>query len=143
MQPQTKAFNGSHDDIPADYSPWYRIEDRTRTWAAKADTLYVCKGGIVDSNSKTIGSGKNKIPVPSYFFVALLSKKGSTYSAIGFYMKHESSYSSQQPLSNYAMNITELEKVTGYDFFCNLPDDIEREVENLEETKMLDDWSVQ
>lgn len=143
MQPQSKAFNGSHKTIPADYSPWYRIEDRTRTWAAKADTLYVCKGGIVDSNSKTIGSGNNKIPVPSYFFVALLSKKGSTYSAIGFYMKHESSYSSQLPLSNYAMTIKELEELTGYDFFCNLPNDIEQEVENMEETKMLNDWSVQ
>jgi endonuclease G len=58
-------------------------------------------------------------------------------------MKHESSYSSQLPLSNYAMSIQELEELTGYDFFCNLPDDIEREVENMEETKMLNDWSVQ
>ena len=116
MQPQYSNFNGSNDDSSInERSPWFRLESRCRTWANQYDTLYVCKGGVSNSYSNTIGSGSNKIPVPDYFFVALLGKKGSTYKAIGFWMKHESSYSSQLPLSNYAMNIKELEERTGLD----------------------------
>ena len=137
MQPQTKAFNGSANSNK-DYSPWYRLEERVRTWSTQVDTMYVCKGGIVDSNSKTLGSGKNKIPVPSYFFVALLSKKGDEYHAIGFWMKHESSYSSKQPLSAYAKSIDDLEKLTGYNFFCNLADNVENAVEK---TYSANDWA--
>jgi len=129
MQPQTKVFNGSDKNTPAEHSPWFRIEDRTRTWAGKFDTLYVCKGGVIGNSTKTIGSGSNKIPVPSYFFVALLGKKGSTYKAIGFWMEHVGSYTEKKPLSNYAVNIDQLERLTDFDFFCNLPDETENAVE--------------
>ena len=137
MQPQTKPFNGSDNSTPAEYSPWYQIERKMRTWADNVDTIYVCKGGIVDSNSKYIGSGINKIPVPSYFFVALLSKKGNEYHAIGFWMKHESSYSSKKVLSTCAKSIDDLEKLTGYDFFCNLPKDIQ---DRVEKSYSASDW---
>ncbi len=143
MQPQTKALNGSHNTIPADYSPWYRIEDRIRTWAMQSDTLYVCKGGYIGSSTTTIGSGVNKIPVPSYFFVALLSKRGATYKAVGFWMKHESNYTKQAPLSSYTMNIRELESKTGMDFFCNLKDETERDIENADMSDILNDWTIQ
>ena len=143
MQPQTKALNGSHNTIPADYSPWFRIEDRIRTWAMQSDTLYVCKGGYIGSSTTTIGSGANKIPVPSYFFVALLSKRGATYKAVGFWMKHESNYTKQAPLSSYTMNIRELESKTGMDFFCNLKDETERDIENADMSDILNDWTIQ
>ena len=129
MQPQTKPFNGSDKNTPAEYSPWFRIEERTRSWAGKFDTLYVCKGGVIGNSTKTIGSGTNKIPVPSYFFVALLGKIGSTYKAIGFWMEHLGSYSEKKALSNYAVNIDQLEQLAGFDFFCNLPDEIENAAE--------------
>lgn len=35
-------------------------------------------------------------------------------------------------LSNYIVNIKTLEDKTGIDFFCNLPDEIEKEVENVD-----------
>ena len=143
MQPQTPAFNGTHRTIKSDWSPWYRLEDRTRTWAGKSDTLYVCKGGVIGSNPSYIGSGSNRIPVPEYFFVALLSKKGNDYHAVGFWMKHESSYDRQHPLSEYTMSIQELEGKTGLDFFCNLRDDIEIEVETVDKATLLSDWDIQ
>ena len=142
MQPQTRALNGSVD-YNADYSPWYRIESRVRTWAMQSDTLYVCKGGYIGSSTTTIGSGANKIPVPSYFFVALLSKRGATYKAVGFWMKHESNYTKQAPLSSYTMNIRELESKTGMDFFCNLKDETERDIENADMSDILNDWTIQ
>ena len=35
-------------------------------------------------------------------------------------------------LGNYIVNIKTLEDKTGIDFFCNLPDGIEKEVENVD-----------
>lgn len=139
MQPQYPNFNGSNRDPSINKrSPWYRLEDKLRTWAKSCDTLYVCKGGTIDKigNDERIityltdqSLRENKIPVPKYFFVALFAKKGTNYKAVGFWMEHVSSYDSQRPLSYYARTIDELEKLTDIDFFCNLPDNIEDVVE--------------
>lgn len=131
MQPQYTNFNGG------DLSPWYRLESQIRTWAGAnmSDTLFVVKGGTIDGSSQIIRyltdkiNGQNKIPVPKYFFVALLSKKGSRLASIGFWMEHLNSYTDRKPLSTYAKSIDELERLTAIDFFCNLPDDDEDTVE--------------
>ena len=53
-----------------------------------------------------------------------------TYHAFGFWTEHLNSYvPSNTDLKQYALSISELEKKTGMDFFCNLPDNIENEVE--------------
>jgi endonuclease G len=143
MQPQYSNFNGSNSDSGINQrSPWFRLESQVRTWASNCDTLYVCKGGTIE-NGKVMQyltdkfNGKNKIPVPKYFFVALFSQKGTKYKAIGFWMEHVSEYGSKKPLSTYAKSIDELEKLTGLDFFCNLPDNIE---DAVEKSYSASDW---
>ena len=49
------------------------------------------------------------------------------YKAIGFWFEHKS-YSNNN-YASYALSIDELEEKTGIDFFHNLPDNIENEVE--------------
>jgi endonuclease G len=44
-------------------------------------------------------------------------------------VEHLNEDHSSDPLVDYVINIRELERRTGIDFFCNLPDDIEDEVE--------------
>ena len=73
---------------------------------------------------------KNKIPVPKYFFVALFSQKGTKYKAIGFWVEHSNKDLKNDKLTKYVVSIKELEELTGIDFFCNLPDDIEKVVES-------------
>lgn len=51
------------------------------------------------------------------------------YRAIGFWMENENIDRSNDKLKIYAKSIDELEKITGIDFFCNLPDNIEDKVE--------------
>lgn len=143
MQPQYMNFNGSNNSSDINQrSPWLRLENQVRIWASNCDTLYVCKGGTIE-NGKILQyltdkiNGKNKIPVPKYFFVALFSQKGSNYTAIGFWMEHVSEYDSQKPLSTYAKSIDELEELTGLDFFCNLPDNIE---DAVEKSYSASDW---
>ncbi len=133
MQPQNNPFNAGI---------WADMESQVRTWANNFDTLYVCKGGTIDKSEwilKYLGSGDYKIPVPKYFFMALLGKKGANFKATGFWIAQDS-YSSTA-LKSYACNIQSLEKNTGIDFFCNLPDNIENEVETISFSKMETEWT--
>ena len=84
--------------------------------------------GIKDNNNiiKYLKTN-NTIPVPKYFYMAILSLKNGQYKAIGFWFEHKS-YSNNN-YASYALSIDELEEKTGIDFFHNLPDNIENEVE--------------
>ena len=60
---------------------WSDMEAKVRGWASdplkpeqKFDTLYVCKGGTIDSDDKIIDQTKSGFIVPRYFFMAVLAK---------------------------------------------------------------------
>lgn len=127
MQPQWNVFNAGL---------WSNMEQQVRTWAASSDTLYVCKGGTIDREEHILRyltdqiKRENRIPVPRYFFMAVLSKNSNNYKAIGFWVEQLNEDHSNDALRGYAVSIDELERYTGIDFFCNLPDDIENQVES-------------
>ena len=140
MQPQVNGFNAG---------VWSNMEAQVRSWnnANFRDTLYVVKGGTIDDNAqiiKYLGSGQNKIPVPKFFFMALLCKNKEAgnggYKALGFWIQHLSS--DTRDLKPYVVNIDELENLTGIDFFCNLPDDIEKAVESLPRESVIKAWKL-
>lgn len=93
-----------------------------------------------------------RLLVAKYFYMALLAYNKSTnsYQAMGIWTKHynegttgaSGSGSYDWPVINKVsaqyITIDELERRTGIDFFCNLPDDIEREVEGSVNTSY---WS--
>lgn len=115
MQPQIQSHNGG---------VWAELEGDVRTWAGRCDTLYVVKGATIDdAHVKTYTS--SGLIVPAYFYMALLSytKATDTYRAVGIWSPHEGGSTTEY------ITIDELEKRTGIDFFCNLPDDIEAKVE--------------
>lgn len=155
MQPQYKNFNQR--------GTWLKMEDELRKLAPKidSDTLFIVKGGTIDavgSESNLIGWKKNGassdvklpgyIPVPKYFFVAVLKKEFNTktqsygYSAFGYWFKHENKAfdSKKDKLGDYVVNIKTLEERTGIDFFCNLPDDIEKQVEEMDVQAIKNIW---
>lgn len=147
MQPQYKAFNGSlsgSESYRNDWSPWYRLESQVRSWAnaTTTETLYVVKGGTIEDDQIMPSLVKGEMRVPKYFFVALLLKNAQGYKAVGFWMEHKGSYTTQEPLSSYAMSIRELEQMTGIDFFCNLTDDIEQRVETLPRENIIRAWGL-
>lgn len=144
MQPQYSNFNGSNKNASVnERSPWYRLEGQVRSWANSTTTemLYVVKGGTIEDHQiiKRIGG---KLIVPKYFFVALLLKNEQGYKAVGFWMEHVDSYAEKLPLANYAVNIRQLERLTGIDFFCNLPDDTEEHVETLPIENVKRAWGL-
>lgn len=128
MQPQWQSHNGGI---------WLRLENKIRNWDEICDTLYVVKAATISdvtlNNSPSAGiytqKCNNRLPVPKYFYMAVLARTGNTYKAVGFWTEHTDDAQTSTSLASCAITIDELERRTGIDFFCNLPDDIEDAVE--------------
>ena len=67
------------------------------------------------------------------------NKATDTYHAIAFWTLHQDASDTNKNYGDYAISIDELEKRTGIDFFCNLPDNIENAVESR---YYLADWKL-
>lgn len=124
MQPQLNSFNAA---------VWENMEDKVREIASRngytfCDTLYVCKGGTIDSENNIIKRISGKLIVPKYFFMALLVVKNGQYHAMAFWVEHKAN--ADKDLAKYAITIDDLEAKTGMDFFCNLPDVREEKIES-------------
>ncbi|RRD80154.1 DNA/RNA non-specific endonuclease [Alloprevotella sp. OH1205_COT-284] len=133
MHPQLHSHNGGI---------WKRLEELVQKWGYNrsfCDTLYAVKAGTIDKETDLLGymqaaKSNMKLPIPKYFYMAILSfKKGQDgkgqYQAIGFWTVHDGVNYKKVKLNTLACSIKELEAKTGIDFFCNLPDDIEKMVE--------------
>ncbi|MDO4160926.1 MAG: DNA/RNA non-specific endonuclease [Prevotellaceae bacterium] len=111
---------------------WNEMENACRKWAKKFGDIYIVCGPILyKGKHKTIGS--NKVVVPEAFFKVVLCMNG-TPKAIGFIYKNQAG---NRPKGDYVNTIDQVERITGYDFFPALPDDIE---EKVEASCNLDDW---
>lgn len=127
MSPQMHAFNESD---------WTKFENflysTARNKNEAPDVLYVVKGGTVrdDQLKGSFTQQGYTVAIPKYYFIACLASTGGNYKAIGFWVEHKS-YGGNIRLSDYAVSIDKLEALTGFDFFCNLPDAAETAVEKL------------
>ena len=118
MTPQLSSFN---------QKIWADLENKVRSIARGADTLYVVTGCIVEDSTKVAYDNEGKeVAVPSAYFKALLKYRtaGSTtgiggYSAAGYYLEHRA-YSQDSIDTSMLMSIDRLEELTGIDFFVNL-----------------------
>lgn len=138
IMPQSRALNTG---------VWEDMESKVRSWNTRGfrETLYVVKGGTIDKADQIRGYTSSGMLIPGYFFMAVLrqyqANGQSRYKAMGFWIKHQDSYKSQR-LSDYVVSVADLEQKTGIDFFCNLPDQTEREVENVTKAQLLSDWGL-
>ena len=125
MQPQRNVFNAGI---------WLKMENLvSSTWNRDTfrDTLYVCKGGTIDNPGQVLGTLSTGLLVPRYFFMAILCKNSQGYKALGFWVEHRNEDHSTDNIIDYVVSIDELERLTGIDFFCNLPDDVEESTERI------------
>lgn len=136
MQPQYHAFNGFDRNNNKNKGLWLRMEQQLQTWAGNLgpkDTIFVCKGGTIDDEKNIIKRIDGKLIVPKYFFTAILRKyyiNGKhEYLALGYWCDQTNDYRTNETIKQHCMSIEKLEQLTGIDFFCNLPDDIEAKVE--------------
>ena len=72
---------------------------------------------------------------------AVLGQKDDVFHAIAFLVPHKEGMTrnpSSDELKEYVVSVDKLEEETGIDFFCNLPDVLENEVEAA---CNLNDWA--
>ncbi len=152
MQPQWQEHNGGQwMYLESDVRKWAKRCDTL--YVVKAATIDdITLNGTTESGYySTTYNGtyysdlrcKGVLPVPKYFYMALLAynRSSDTYYAMGIWTKHyndgvigANGYDTfDWPVINSEkaeyITIDELERRTGIDFFCNLPDNIENSVE--------------
>jgi endonuclease G len=124
ISPQLHSFN---DGV------WNRLEQKVRYWAAKYDGIYVVTGGVLEPSLKTIG--REKVSVPKFFYKVLLDKSDGKYKMIAFLVPNEAS---DKPLYDFVVSVDRIEKLTGVDFFSELEDKLESQLEKSSDYK---NWS--
>lgn len=118
---------------------WNNVEDQVQDWGQisnSSDTLYVVKGGTIDKEEDIRARTSTGVAVPKYYFIAVLSYKSKQYKGVAFYVEHTNNKT--KLIKRYAMSIRELEKKTNIDFFHNLDNAIEN---NVEINYNPSDWS--
>lgn len=123
--PQTHALNGG---------AWQTLEKKERLWAERDSALVIVAGPIY-TEADTSRIGETGVRVPSAFFKVLLAPYVEEPRAIGFIYPNMSAPGNME---NYSMTVDEVEKITGLDFFSNLPDEIENQVESR---KSFTEWN--
>lgn len=136
--PQARALNAGI---------WNDIEKDCRRWAIKYGKVYVVSGPIFFKKSDKGTIGRSHVKVPDAFFKAILCLDSKTPMGIGFVCRNEDVKSPEagttpsgrkrKKAELYIHSIDEVERITGYDLFASLPDDIETAVESHAD---IEDW---
>lgn len=114
---------------------WEFLERQVRRWAREFGSVYVVTGPVIGSGRYgTIG--ERNVTVPDAFFKAVVCCTDGRQQAIAFVMGNDDS---RYFLRDCAMSVDELEKLTGYDFFPALDDNIENTIESRFSLK---DWGI-
>ncbi|WP_081964721.1 DNA/RNA non-specific endonuclease [Porphyromonas sp. COT-290 OH860] len=125
VSPQLSDFNQGY---------WQHLEDKVQKWGRDnsfRDVMYVAKGGSIKSGTYTLPEG---VPMarPSYYWMAMLVRKGTTVQALAFWVEHKiygRKKANFPATESVVISIDELEEKTGLDLFYNLPDKLEKRVE--------------
>lgn len=119
---------------------WSSLEGGVRGLANTTDTVYVVTGATL----RTVGGSEavtyiqpqhdsKQCPVPNYYYKVLLkvkrdaSNRITSAMAVGVWLPHK--VYSGESYTSYTRSVDEIERLTGYDFFANLPPGIQAAAE--------------
>jgi len=115
ISPQSPSFNRGI---------WKRLESLVRGWGEKFE-IYVSTAGVLGSDN--LGAiGKNRVTVPSKYYKVIYAPDKNIM--IGFLLSNSKQSGS---LSSYTVSVDKIESLTGIDFFSELPDNVEAELESI------------
>lgn len=128
MTPQNADFNSA---------AWNQLEQWVQSKVV-SDTLYVVTGAVL----KTVGGNETvkyikDTAIPNYYYKVMMKRKGDGYTAIGFWYEHKKN--SDKVSTKYAKSIREIEGLTGYNFFANVPKDKQ---DAMEAAYVASDWGL-
>lgn len=134
MTPQNQTLNGGQ---------WALLENAVQGYGNRVsgrDTLYMVTGPIFDSGySSTTDRSGAKCPIPSRYYKCLMrctfDSAGNVTAAKGTaYLTTGNNASANTAYSNWATTIDEIERITGFDFFANIPKSIQDAAESVSTT---------
>ena len=103
---------------------WLKLEKQVRSWAKNKQRIWVVTGPLFCEPSPKMG--KTDIPVPAAFYKVLLAP-GYPAEMIGFIVPNSGS---DRPLKSFACPVDDVEKASGLDFFSDLADPVENQLES-------------
>lgn len=140
MQSQTFYVTNSVPQIQDGFNGgiWNNLEQAVQSIAEKEE-IYVVTGVALNKvgENRTVyhvspkSNASQKCAIPNYFYKVVLkvNKSGSTVTgakAIGFWFENKAYTDSY---TNYSVSVDQVEAWTGFDFFVNLPDNLEAAAE--------------
>ncbi len=125
MSPQLADFNRKK---------WAKLEGLLRGYINDhpKTQLYVVTGPLLNDSLPVIERGINKVSIPKYYYKIALDLTNKQ--AIAFVMPNKDI---KYPITSYAVSINEVEEATGINFFHQLDDALEEE---LEAQKEINAW---
>lgn len=113
---------------------WKMLEELAREWATDFGEAIVVCGPVF--KPIMLKMGVHDIPVPELYYKIILVHKEQKYSSLAFLMPNSST--TLNALVNYTCTIDSVEKITGLDFFTELPNNLE---EQFEGKINVDEWN--
>lgn len=117
MCPQTHSLNAG---------AWKKLETKCREWAKLDSALIIICGPVLTTRPSEF-IGESRVAVPTGFFKVIAAPYANPPRAIGFLMPNGKV---EGGIQNAAVTVDSVEAVTGHNFFANLPDSIENEIES-------------
>ena len=97
---------------------WKRLENQVRRWAVKEGKIYIITGPIFSEKPAVMKTAA--IPIPVAFYKVILDLT-PPMKMIGFIVKRR--------VYSLAVSVNKVEQATGYDFFSQLDDELETNLE--------------
>lgn len=115
ISPQDRDFNSGM---------WNRLEMQVRRWAKNYGEIFVVTGGVLEDGLNEIGD--EDVAVPKYYYKIVAKGSKENLKVLAFLMPNRES---SEALQNFVVPVDRIEKVTGLNFFEQLSDKIESELE--------------
>lgn len=112
-------------------SAWRGLEDAVRNWACSESELLIVTGPLFDGQSQKLSAG---VTIPKRFFKVVLDLTPPK-KAIGFIL--EQGDSQIQTYKQRVKTVREVEGISGFNFFEDLP---KQEQDSVENTADLNNW---
>lgn len=125
---------------------WANLESYCRTLANSGNELYIISGG--HGVSGYIAGGNVAIPTTTWKVIMVLpsgtndvSRVTTSTRLIAVSIPNNNSVVSDW--RQYRVSVDQIESLTGYDFFSNVPTSIQAVIESVIDTQLVEDWEMQ
>lgn len=121
---------------------WASLESYCRTLAGQGNELYIISGG--HGTSGFIGSGMVALPTDTWKVIIVLpagtndvSRVTTSTRTIAVVMPNQNGISTDW--RTFRTSVDQVESLTGYDFFSNVPVSIQSAIESVVDSQLIDD----